>query len=281
MNGHPDFLCIGAPKCGSTWLHQLLQSHPQVFLPDQIKEVHFFDRHFRRGVNWYHDLFQGSLPGQVCGECTPHYLYLPDPAIIKDVPSIRKFILILRDPVERLISHYRFRQRLDAYQGNLDQFLEDYPAAIESSRYGQGLQRFLDVFEPHQFLVLDFESAVRDYRTTRAQLAEFLTIDPEQFPVDAGKDEINANFVPRYRRLYRYATRASRWLADRGLYRVRNRLKVLLAGTLEKRARSRGQQHVQLDEARRAQLQQLFAKDQERLAVLTARIQSAKSVHST
>jgi hypothetical protein len=40
----PNFIGIGAPRCGSTWLHELLQSHPQVYVPQRWKEVYFFDQ---------------------------------------------------------------------------------------------------------------------------------------------------------------------------------------------------------------------------------------------
>ncbi len=40
---YPDFLCIGAQKSGTTWLHDNLASHPEIWLPP-VKEIHYFDR---------------------------------------------------------------------------------------------------------------------------------------------------------------------------------------------------------------------------------------------
>lgn len=39
---YPDFICIGAQKAGTTWLHQKLGQHPDVWLP-AVKELHYFD----------------------------------------------------------------------------------------------------------------------------------------------------------------------------------------------------------------------------------------------
>ena len=49
----PTFLGIGVQRGGSTWLHTLLTSHPDVYLPTRRKEVRFFDRDYERGLKWY------------------------------------------------------------------------------------------------------------------------------------------------------------------------------------------------------------------------------------
>ena len=53
----PTFLGIGVPRAGTTWLHQLLSAHPDVFLPSRRKEVRFFDRHHEEGQGWYEGFF--------------------------------------------------------------------------------------------------------------------------------------------------------------------------------------------------------------------------------
>ena len=53
----PTFVGIGVPRAGTTWLHTLLEGHPQVYLPTRRKEVRFFDRHFEHGPDWYEGFF--------------------------------------------------------------------------------------------------------------------------------------------------------------------------------------------------------------------------------
>ena len=144
----PNFLCIGAPKCGSTWLQKLLESHPQVFIPTELNEIHFFDERFENGTEWYAKFFADQTDAHLAvGEITPHYLYA-DPSRIGAVPTIQKLVLIYRDPVDRIVSHYKFRMRMDGYQGEFGQFLCDYPESIEWSRYGQHFQNYLEQVSP-------------------------------------------------------------------------------------------------------------------------------------
>lgn len=220
----PSFACIGAPKCGSSWLHALLESHPDVYIPGELKELHYFDDKFERGDDWYANFFQGMTNEKIAGDITPHYLYT-DPTRISEFASIKKLIIIYRDPVDRIVSHYKFRIRLDNYSGTLEQFLEDYPQAIEWSRYGKHFENYLKHFRRDQFLILRFEEATADILGTQELLSNFLGLDQNLFPVDAGKKVVNAAFNPKNRKLYRFAIRAAKWMGDNGLYRVRNWLK--------------------------------------------------------
>ena len=220
----PTFSCIGGPKCGSSWLHALLESHPDVFIPKELKELHYFDEKFDRGAQWYAKFFDAMTTEQISGDITPHYLYA-DPKRIFDFKTIEKLIIIYRDPVDRIVSHYKFRIRLDNYSGSIEDFLRDYPQAVEWSRYGKHLNNYLRFFRRDQFLILKFEHATQNIEETRQQLAEFLNLDLSLFPEDSGKQVVNAAFNPKNRKLYRFAKSAAKWMGDRGLYRIRNWLK--------------------------------------------------------
>ncbi|MDI1254186.1 sulfotransferase [Thermomonas sp.] len=115
MNGPTvRFLIGGVQKGGTSALARYLQSHPDIRLPAG-KEAHVFDD--PRASNWtavrfeaeYEGHFpnmQGSRPG-ICGDATPIYCF--HPALIERIarynPAMR-WIILLRDPIERAISHY-------------------------------------------------------------------------------------------------------------------------------------------------------------------------------
>ncbi|RMF21626.1 MAG: tetratricopeptide repeat protein, partial [Cyanobacteria bacterium J083] len=104
----PDFLIIGAAKCGTTSLYQYLGFHPQILLPHK-KELNFFNRYFTRGMPWYLAHFPASTE-QIkwfTGEATPQYFNNPIVAkkIAKYSPQT-KLILLLRNPIEQTISWY-------------------------------------------------------------------------------------------------------------------------------------------------------------------------------
>ena len=100
----PEFLGIGTQKGGTTTLHQLLTSHPQVFLP-KCKEIHFFSLHYAKGTNWYANHFKDAAKDQIKGEITPLYLFdTKAPKRIHKILPEAKLITLLRDPVERTLS---------------------------------------------------------------------------------------------------------------------------------------------------------------------------------
>jgi Sulfotransferase domain len=116
----PDFLIIGTQKGGTTSLYSHLIRHPQV-LRASTKEVHFFDEHFDRGEGWYRGHFPTEahcalvrrLHGSaLTGEASTCYLYHPasPPRVAQMLPRARLLVL-LRDPVERVYSHYLHRRR--------------------------------------------------------------------------------------------------------------------------------------------------------------------------
>ena len=116
-----DFVVGGTQKGGTSALAQFLGTHPEICLP-RHKEVHLFDapdfpRHATRSeINLrYRQAFPQELTGRIVGEATPIYMYLPwvAPRIRQYNPAM-KWILLLRDPVERAISHYRMERERGA-----------------------------------------------------------------------------------------------------------------------------------------------------------------------
>ena len=72
----PTFLGIGVPRSGTTWLHEILQAHPDVYVPKYRKEIHFFDENYGLGIDWYRKFFPSDMHAnkyRVIGEITPFY----------------------------------------------------------------------------------------------------------------------------------------------------------------------------------------------------------------
>lgn len=112
----PDFLIIGAQKCGTTFLYNLLTEYPYVSRAS-TKEVHFFSRHFDRGIDWYRSHFPPLADNEarrvITGEASPFYLFHPHAArrAAATVPRA-KLIVLLRNPVDRAYSHYHHQLRM-------------------------------------------------------------------------------------------------------------------------------------------------------------------------
>ena len=137
----PDFLIAGMEKCATTWLMFALDEHPEIFiLPD---ESHYFDENFHIAEILYTRMFSLAGEGQLAGEKTPNYLPWSEyphtlDNILSRVPGI-KFLISLRNPVDRLVSAARTHHRV----GNLQLDLEDFDGnfvrdgkAVEIERFG-------------------------------------------------------------------------------------------------------------------------------------------------
>ena len=102
----PDFLVVGPPRTGTTWLHGVL--YHRACLPERTKETHFFDMFYSKGIDWYRAYFRRCADEAIAGEVTPTYFSLAHvrERIARDLPGC-KIVCTLRDPVARAWSWYR------------------------------------------------------------------------------------------------------------------------------------------------------------------------------
>jgi hypothetical protein len=200
----PDFLIIGAQKAGTTALYAYLRWHPEITGPS-FKEVSFFDRHYVRGETWYRAHLPARPGSRLVGEASPSYLFHPQAA--KRVAALMpdaKLIAVLRNPVDRAFSHYQhevafgreplsFEDALDAEEermrGELDRMARE-PAYFSHAwwnytyaargRYAEQLDRWFEVFEREQVLVLISEELLADPAASYDRTLEFLGVRPHQ-----------------------------------------------------------------------------------------------------
>jgi hypothetical protein len=162
----PDFIVIGAQKCGTTSLYNYLMQHPCIYLPS-TKEIGYFDRYYHKGLPWYRRQFPSFLKKYykkilceedfVTGEASTGYILNPHALkrIAKTIPHA-KLILMLRNPVDRAYSHYQHSLRAGNERLPFDRALEE-----EQKRVGEALQR---MHEDEYYYNLDI--AFYAYRAT-------------------------------------------------------------------------------------------------------------------
>ena len=201
----PNFLIIGAHKCGTTSLYEYLRQHPQVFMP-QLKEPSFFTfenqnlDHFpamKRNVvtrfEDYADLFREANGYAAVGEASPMYFKCSYSAanIKRHLPHAR-LILILRNPLERAYSHFQMELRNGTVKSrNFAEAIHEYellPDGIRYQRYIHDgkyftlLKPYLDLFGAENILVLLFDQLRSDPFGLMKSVFEFLGIDDEFMP---------------------------------------------------------------------------------------------------
>ncbi len=114
-------IILGAQRAGTTSIHAHLGRHPGVCL-SKTKEIHYFDNYQEQGLDWYRSHFPTRSWVEkrshdlgyemVVGECSPYYLFHPEvPSRIREtIPSVR-LVVLLRNPVDRALSHFRHERK--------------------------------------------------------------------------------------------------------------------------------------------------------------------------
>ena len=216
----PNFLVIGAQRAGTTWLDAALRAHPQIYLPERRKEIHYFDEHYARGGHWYREFFHAAAqrPGlKAIGEITPRYLFDPfvPQRIARDFPSMR-LIAILRNPAERAYSQFGMHiGRKGASGDDFRAFLQENPDAYDRGLYHAQLERYRSHFPASQMLVLIFEEVMSARHAALAQVCRFLELDELDWSRVAIDEKAGVATAPRFARVRLLATRIAALLRGR------------------------------------------------------------------
>jgi hypothetical protein len=228
--GLPDFIVIGAMKAGSTTLHRYLRGHPQIVMSDP-KELHYFveERSWSEGEDWYRSHFP-VRPGVVCGEASVTYtqaaLYAGVPARMAQVVPQARLIYLLRDPVERMRSHYVHELAALREHLPIERALCEQPKYLDVSRYAGQLDRFLAHYPQGQILLLTSEALFARPREVLAQVFTFLGVDPSYEPPapvhvnQSSRKSVPSPFVHRLR-----SSHAARAVVHRIPVPMRDRIK--------------------------------------------------------
>ena len=192
----PNLLIPGAGKSGTTSLHGYLNLHPEIFM-SEWKEPHFFSNpeHFEKGLDEYAKLFADANGAHVRGESSTSYFQHPHVVerIGASLPQCR-FIFVLRNPIDRAESHFRWMASIGLEDRPLrEALLADFDQSprfsdriggskfrfyVDASRYGTYLHRYLDKFDREDMLVLTGEELFCDRTGTLDKCARFLGLDP-------------------------------------------------------------------------------------------------------
>ncbi|MDZ7736253.1 MAG: sulfotransferase domain-containing protein [Gammaproteobacteria bacterium] len=176
----PGLLIAGAQRCGTSYLHEFLAHHPSLLAPRFVKELHFFDRRFSRGWDWYRRQWPDRADGRLRFETSPEYMFDPLARlrIIRHLPET-KILLCLRCPVARLESAYRRYIRNTGKRISGEEFLERDPTAVSRGLYSVQVEPLLNAFGGN-LRVLIYERDLEE-ASLKHHLSRFLGVDEEGF----------------------------------------------------------------------------------------------------
>ena len=207
----PDFIIIGAQKGGTTSLYRYLIEHPNI-APIYVKEPHFFDIYYHKGLGWYRSHFPTAVEKYyaryvekhdlITGEASPYYLFHPSAAqrVAKTLPKA-KLIALLRNPIDRAYSQYQhqlrqpgvevlsFEEAIDAEEKRLAgeeeklrqnekyaSFNHRHYSYLARCTYINQLPAWLDIFPREQLLILKSEDLYADPASIVRQTLEYLNV---------------------------------------------------------------------------------------------------------
>jgi sulfotransferase family protein len=191
----PNLFLIGAMKSGTSYLGKLLASHPAIFMsqpdepsyfvePRQLKAIwpEMWERGFWRDEERYLRLFQSAGRATFIGEASTNYTKLPSVTGVSQ--RIRAFnpdarlIYLMRDPVERTLSHYWHMVRYHTEHRPIAAAIRRNSQFVAVSYYAMQLRPFLERFGRDRVAILTHEKLVGDPIGTMQSLYRWLGIEP-------------------------------------------------------------------------------------------------------
>lgn len=212
----PNFFIVGTPKSGTTSLFHYLQEHPEVFLPE-LKEPHFFscpevkNTYYKTKIvdskEEYLDLYQETESYKAVGDLSSSYLFNKEtPKRIHQFNPDAKIIIVLRNPVDRALSHYLMDVNLGYINASLskvinnkDTFKQHYQEYIELGFYEQQIRAYTKQFPDSQIKVVLSDTLYANTAETLKDIYSFINVSTT-FITDF-ETVHNSYTVPRFKAL--------------------------------------------------------------------------------
>ena len=215
----PNFLGIGAPKCGTTWLSEVLRKHPEIFVAHGKELVYFVsEKQFRKGERWYLDHFSKVTTESAIGEFSVSYLGggAATAERIQEFSPEMKLIAVFRDPVHRAWSHYRWLQQLGKCNLSFVEALKNDRHIVNDSMYFKNLSCYFDRFSRDNILIIRYEDIKNEPMTVQQSVYGFLGVD-SSFDSGITKKVIGKTIKPRSRFLENARIKMHTFFRTRGL----------------------------------------------------------------
>ncbi len=204
----PNFFIVGVGKGGTTSLYKYLSSHPDIYM-SPIKEPNYF----AKDLHEFHDcldiqipikefkdyisLFKGARGKKAIGEASVSYLYSNvAPLEIKRLIPNAKIIIILRNPIERALSHFLMNLRDGLIVDTcFCKAIQKRPLYLKLGLYAEHIEKYCNIFGEDNMLILFYEDLKENPKKLLKKIFLFLEVSPEFLPKNLNK--WNVSYEPR------------------------------------------------------------------------------------
>ena len=213
MNNRPNFFILGAAHAGTTSFNNYLKSNPEVFA-SSIKEPNFFSPTINKlhiglpsettnfSLDEYLSLFSSVKNEKIICDASTRYLYDSQaPKLIHEFNPDSKFLVILRDPIERIQTH------LHAYYGYVspseiksivNEGIEEFynqitkPNLLNMGCYSKHLSNFFNFFDRNRFVITYFENVFpQDVVKPVKDVLDMFDVRLHDFPIIMDRNKMN------------------------------------------------------------------------------------------
>ena len=181
----PNLFVIGAMKSGTTSLHNYLNTHRSIYMSEPKEPGYFVDEiNWHKGEDWYLSLFENAGPAIYKGESSTDYTKYPIYQGVAERIYLfnpeAKLIYVMRNPFDRIISHYWHAVRHISTGGlkmDITTACKKKPEFIAFSDYPMQIRQYLKLFKPSQIYLTTFEELVDNPSKEMQKIYRWLGLD--------------------------------------------------------------------------------------------------------
>jgi hypothetical protein len=272
----PNLIVIGGLKCGTTSLHHYLNLHPEIAM-SRPKELNFFveELNWPLGPGWYAGHFDPDAP--VRGETSPHYTNRPRfegvAERIRETAPEARLVYMVRDPIDRLLSHYVHNVGGGYEQRSLDEALAGSGGSyVDRGRYAFQLEPYLKAIGDERIEIVSQDELSGERDATLRRVFSFLGVDEDFTSVEFDREweTGSAKASGGFRLMDRAVRLPGLRVLDRNFDRLPERLRWRVERIVHDPDGGAGAK-PELPDSLRDRLQEAFAPDVGRLEEITGR----------
>lgn len=177
-----DLMIIGSQKSATTTLFDILVMSEKIDGALE-KEPDFFSRKdWKDNLDKYHRLFSGA-EGKLKLEASTQYTFFPhieNHNIVKDIYNYNpkmKFIYIIRNPIDRIVSAYMHSLQAGFISESIDEVIFNKKYFVDVTRYSEQVEPYIQIFGRDRILIIDFNDVVKTPSDMLLEIEDFLEID--------------------------------------------------------------------------------------------------------
>ncbi|WP_022853137.1 sulfotransferase family protein [Thermodesulfatator atlanticus] len=183
----PNFIGVGVQRSATTWIFECLREHSEIYVPPQ-KELHFFDAHFDKGLNWYKKFFEEAKGKKAVGEITPDYIYNYKALerIAATIPNV-KILVSLRHPVDRAYSAYSLLKNSYYKDISFEEAFWQKEYIKNVGFYSKHIKVLYNLFPKKNVLIFLYDDILTCPERVAKEIYKFLDVDASFIPSSLNK----------------------------------------------------------------------------------------------